>query len=436
MSNALIVALKRSKFMLIGAVIAVSAITASVATFAQPQSVAAACTPQDKYPNTNIIYCGLTGSTAADQWQSFKTYYNNNDDGHGHTDLQSVYNDTGLTSAMLKSSDSWYLGTSYKDGTITVNGQEVAKDMQIGSRCFSGMSNCQPTSAYKYLTSNVYMHAASFYFDDDGTPIPTLVHLNSNGAADFAFWGPCGNALQFTQVTPPKSLNCVSLSKEADSTLEYTFTAKASEQNETISKYVFDFGDNTNTTVNVTNNATTATTQHTYNQTDKEQDLTAQVSVNGNVTSDACKVSVTIPPKQQQKSLACVELTATPDSTKLTYNFTVTAQATNTDIASYTFDFGDSKTQTFNVSNNQATFTTSHTYVQTSATQNFTAKASVTGSLGTFTADACQKPVSIPPTIPPQLTNTGAGSVLGIFSLATIGGGLFHRFILKRKFIA
>jgi hypothetical protein len=79
----------------------------------------------------------------------------------------------------------------------------------------------------------------------------------------------------------------------------YTFTAAGSANDTTITNYVFDFGDGNSDTVTTAN--TTATTQHTYADSNKE--YRATVTVNGkdvqNVTSPTCAVTVSANAKPQ-----------------------------------------------------------------------------------------------------------------------------------------
>lgn len=449
MRRAFLDMVKRSRFAIIGAVFVLGVAGAGLVGIVQPSLVAAASCPQDDFPNTNIIYCGLSGSDGTQLASSLQTYFNNNNDGHGHTDLQAVYNATGLTSGMF-STGTWHLGTSSDNDTITVDGNVVGTNVNISSRCFSGMSNCQPSDKYTHLkdkngntVSNVYTRDASWFFDKDskGNPIhsqPTLVHMNTNGQADFAIWTNCGNVLTFKPKEMPKSLTCDSLTAQAtdDKNLSYKFTAKASAQNMAISSYTFDFGDNNQQTVNTSK--TTATTTHTYTQTDSEQTVKATVAVNGSVTSGNCQTEITIPAKQQQQSLACVSLTATPlDTAKTNYRFTATASATNTTITSYTFNFGDSTSQQ-TVNTSATTANVDHQFdANKAATYTITAK--VTGPLGSFGSQGCSTTVTI---TPPQvlgtttLVNTGPGSIVGLFALTTVAGGLLHHFVLRKKYQA
>ena len=54
------------------------------------------------------------------------------------------------------------------------------------------------------------------------------------------------------------------------------------------------------------------------------------------------------------------------------------------------------------------------------------------------TSDTCQQLVSFtetptPPVVPPTLVNTGAGSVVGLFTAASAFGFLGYRFFLGRR---
>ncbi len=402
-------------------------------------SPSTSCTPQDQYPTTNVIYCGLSGSDSTGWASSFKTYYNNNNDGHGHTDIQTVYNAAGFKGTMF-TSGSWHYGMSYNDGTIVVGTSVVATNVQIASRCFSGMSNCQPTYRYTHLASNVYTRDATWFFDTGTTSHQTLVHFNADGVADFAMWKGCGNVLVFKPKTQPKqSLACVELAKntgtETDTTISYVFTATATEQNQTNGKMVIDFGDGTNSkTVNIDKSSVSFTETHVYNKTAIQKTVTAQIMIgtNGLAKSDNanCAKSVVIPPKAS-RSLACVDLTANvKDQAKTKYTFTATASGNNTTIDYFTFNFGDGSSKNKVTTSNSTATSSVHTFKPGT----YTITASVTGPLGTFNGSACQTKITVKTQPPKELTNTGPGSVISIFGLTTIMGTALHQFVLRRKY--
>lgn len=430
---------KKSSLVAASVVVAMSALTAGVITLTQPGGVDASCTPQDTYPLTNVIYCGLSGSSDSDLLASFKSYYNSGHDTNGNTDLKAVYDAAGFKSSMFTSGH-WAVGTSYNNGTIVVDGNVVATNVQIASRCYlSNMGNCQPSSKYKHLVGNVYTRDATWFFDKSATSKVTLVHINdTTGGADFALWKGCGNALIFTSKPQSKVLVCVDLTatenKEDKTSVDYSFTAKASRQYTKITHYTFDFGDSHTQQVNVSD-ATSANASHTYTKTDLEQKVTAKVTVSDatkTVGSSTCEVDVVIHAKSKPKSLVCIGLTAdAKDSAKTKYAFTATATPKNTTIDSYTFNFGDGTNEKV-VTSNTSTTSSTHTYKPGT----YTIQASVTGPLGTFAGSACAVKITVKTQPPHKLVNTGPGSIVFLFGATTIMGTALHQFALRRKYNA
>jgi hypothetical protein len=370
-----------------------------------------------------------------------------------HTDIQAALNDPNwghATPALISgmSTANTKLGVSKNDGKIYVDGQVVGTDMWVSARWNSSCS-----TPFKHVEGSVYVHSYTCFFNDTTSQVPTLVHFDSTGKADFAVWSLCDNVLTFKPVTPPtstKSVTCDSLTAEpgtvntANGTLDYSFMAKATPTNTSIVSYVFDYGDGTQSTI--TNNQTSAGGTHTYQQSNITQNLTAKVTVNASgATPQSCTAPVSISPKGvtasggANTSLSCTSLQANqvPGTTD-TFTFTANAQpSSNTTITGYTFNFANGNTQTVNTSASSAT--SQSVQFASGSTHNVT--ASVTGPLGTFT-DNCKTSVTVPAvlaaatTTTPTLPKTGAGSVLGLFGLTSVAGGLFHHFVLRRKFLA
>lgn len=446
--------IKRKKVAIISAVsvLGVIAAGATVLTLTQPQSAAAAtnCQTQDQYPDTNILYCGLSGGNdAAQVISSFQSQYKANSDNNGHTDIQAAYNATGANSAMVNgmNTTNTKLGTAYSDGTIKVDGQVVATNINIGGRWVINGNN-----TFKHIEGDVYTRPYTTYFFDGKSQVQILVHFNSTGTADFAAMEPCGNMVTFTAVPPKQSLSCVSLTADAgtvgDTSVNYTFAAKATAQNVAITSYTFDFGDGAKQTV--ATNATTATSNsHAYTLTSASKTITITVTVNAGSLSKSCTAQIKLPPTTSKpQELACVSLTANPqDAGKMTYTFTAVAQPKSTTITSYTFTFGDGQTQTI-TTGASTTISSSHTYTLPAgaSTAAYTANVTVTGPLGTFPNNpndkTCSAPITLsstptPPVTPPtQLVNTGAGNVVGIFAATSIIGALFYHFVVRRKLTA
>jgi hypothetical protein len=190
---------------------------------------------------------------------------------------------------------------------------------------------------------------------------------------------------------PEAKLACVKLTATPGAVQQngdqaYSFTANATAQNATITSYRFDFGDGNDQTVNT--GATTANASHTY----APGEYTAQVFVNGNVTSDACKVNIKV--KKPEAKLSCDSLKATagavdPANGNQAYSFTAKATAQNTTITSYDFAFGDGQNTT--VTTSDTTATADHTY----APGEYTAMVTVNTANDHKTSDACKVKIKV-----------------------------------------
>jgi len=434
------------KAFIVASSFAVALLAAGIFAFAKPATAAAATCPQDQFPETNILYCGLSSSTdAAQAISSFQSKYNANSDGHGHTDIQTAYNDTGASSAMVKgmNTSNTMIGTAYgstndsKAGTVVVNGRTVATDIWIGARW------TQNNSSFRHIEGDVYTRSYTTYFLPNTTSVAVLVHFDSNGQADFIAMIPCGNMITFTPTPPPvKKLSCTFLTPnqvgETDTTVSYTFTVKASATNTSPSSYTVQFGDNTSKTFN-TSNLQITTDTHTYSKDTVSKTVTITAVVNNGNVSGNCSTTITLQPiPKQTPSLQCVQLTQTLQTgTTDTYTFRAQASATATTVSSYLFVFGDSASQQVNTSSLTAT-SAAHKY----APGDYTATVTVSGPIGTApTVDACSVPIhvgSTPPVTPPvtpptALVNTGPGSVIGIIGGISVLGGLGYQFFVRRK---
>jgi hypothetical protein len=424
--------LRQCRFAVLGVLFILSTITATsllmIPSALTPVASADSC-PQDSYPQYNIIYCGLTGPTDANYISSLQGYYNSNSDGHGNTDIQAVLNWAGATPSIINgmNTSNTMIGTAYNDGSITVNGQTVGTNALVAGRWNPG------TGGFTHIEGNVWDRAATTYFAYNQSQVQVLVHLNSYDQADFAIMIECGNVLKFTPM-PPKSISCSSLTdSEVDSTLQYKFTAKASAQNMSITSYTFNFGDGN--TQQVVTSDTTANASNTYSQYDHT--YSADVTVAGSVPSitSSCAVQFTTPPKPVTPSLACVVLTpAQVDNNVNEYTFTANATANDVTIVNYIFDYGDGSTPTTIPTNSLSATTLPHTFASGTWTTNVTVNGTENnGDSQTAISTSCQAQVTVPPTTPPVLVNTGPGNFIGIAGAAAIVGGLSHYFISRRQ---
>jgi PKD repeat protein len=342
--------IKRGQLLLTAAVLASTLLSTAVLSIANTQKAAAA-TP-DK---VNIVYKGLSGSNTSEYVSSFKNYYNTNKSGHkdspsvkkDYTDLQAVYNWAGASKSIVSgmNTTNTKVGTLYKDGHITVDGATVATGSSVTARFNGG-------KGFSHVTSNIYARKTTTSFDRSSAKV--IVYM-SNGKMVFAIMVDCGNAVKGTpkeQPKPPVALTCDELvfnSKGSDNK-SFTFSAKATPKNTTITDYVFAFGDGQTKTV--TTSASVAKTDHSYA---KEGTYTATVKVNSkdkkNVTSSNCAVKITIAPPEAV--VTCDQLTFSKKD-KDSYSFTAKAAAKNTVITDYVFDFGDGQKKTVTTGNTTA----------------------------------------------------------------------------------
>jgi hypothetical protein len=280
----------KRRYAAFGLLIGFSALISTATATLQPAKASA-----QSCDKVNIVYCGLSGSSASDYVASFQHAYIHDYD-NSHTDLRTVYDWAGASYNSVEgmNTSNTKLGTMYRDGTIVVNGTTVGNSAWVSARFNSG-------SGFVQVSSGVWARKTTTSLAEDSAPV--LVHFNANGVADFAAMTICGNAVKFTPIPPkpqPKpALACVSLDKVTSDNRTYTFTTKASASNTTIVSYTFTYSDGTTKTVSTSD--ITAQDMHTF--AGDNQHYTVSVAVNSkdlqNVTSANCQVSLTTPgPKE------------------------------------------------------------------------------------------------------------------------------------------
>lgn len=457
---------KHTKYAVFGAVLLLSVATAGVVELVQPnvpQTAAASC---DK---VNIIYCGLKGgSSLPGNIGSLRDYYNSGSDGR-YNDLQAVYQWAGATDSSIAGMNvhNTQFGTMYRNGDVKVNGKVVGTDAWISARFGAGQHGFVRVPN----TENVWARKTTTSMAEATAPV--LVHFDQNGQADFAVMINCGNAVRITPipVKPPKAdlvCNELTASQVAD-TRTFNFTASATPQNTTITKYVFEFSKGSQSVGSRTVNTSAHSAKTSFDFSEYDTKYSAMVTVYSKdfpkgVTSAKCHTSVTTPKQPVKPALACVSLSFTTVSGQAnTYMFTAKADASHTTITKYVFNFGDNSSKTVNTG--AMTASAQHTYATN--TTEFTATVTVYSKdfPKGVTAPTCQvtipkvgeckpgvpegspqcteckpgvpegSPECTPSTTPPSLPNTGAGNVIGLFGATTAAGALLHRLILRRKMV-
>ncbi len=344
----------------------------------------------------NIIYCGLSGSSASGYIDSLRAHYNNNRDQYGNTDIRAVMRWSGFTDKSIAGMDTGNtkVGTLYRNGNIYVGGTLVGSKTWVSARFGAGQAG------FKHVEGNVWARLTTTSFANDSVPV--LIHFDGEGVPDAGVMVHCGNSLQFhPEVKPKPSLVCDSLTATAVAGTfqrSYQFTAKANAKHTTITNYVFEFGDGKSDKVKTDNEK--ATSQHTYAA---GKTYTATVTVDStdikNVSSGNCKVKIEVP----APALSCDSLTAVPTGVTNEYQLTAKATPKNTTITGYAFDFGDGQKQTVQTGNTQATVT--HGYA--AAGQTYIAKVSVDSSdVKNVTSANCQVTIKTPVPPKPSVTIT------------------------------
>ncbi len=281
-------------------------------------------------------------------------------------------------------------GITYTSGTLQENGNAVSA---ADTSAFFGSGLNIPTI--------INGHSAVFTFDATAgamsstdssckaTTIDNTGYITSVGLPNGQ-----SSAGVTTTCTPPPALSCTSLTAiggnpdAATGNQNYTFTAKSSVSNATITGYTFDFGDGK--TAPVTSGSTTATAAHTYAPGTYTATVTVNATANGkNLTASgpACQYKITVKPPVPS-ALVCEGLTLTAGTAdaqgNTPYTLKATASETNAHISTYTFDFGDDNTQPVNATSTSAS--TTHTY----APGTYTANVTVSGT------DAAGKAITAP----------------------------------------
>ncbi len=341
--------------------ISILAILISVVPLGVQNASAATCTDND------IMKCGYSSPS------SFIDRVEANTNGVNNTpDLQAIYAHYGLSSAEYSSFAAHAVrGEAMRNGEIIVNGKVVAS----GARSIGREESPQGSSPFSAFIDGrtYYGNTNAQAFAPGVAELSVDVLFNSNGAFQFAVLPSCGNPEIPTTITPPPR--------------------------------------------------------------------------------------PPTPPQPPAPTFACTQLTASPeDNSGTQFTFTVTSRATGGAKFKFAdFAFGDGTTQpNVPVNSDGITATTTHTYTQTN---NFTANAvvffSVPNSTSTMQATAQQcsaslassiptppappSPPSTPPApptpmpVPPAMPNTGAGNVIGLFSVVSILGYFSYRLLLLRR---
>jgi len=359
----------KNRYAALGLIVGFASLVAGIAGVMQPASVSAA----QNCDKVNIVYCGLSGSDVNAYIKSFQAKYNANNDDHGHHDLQKVYGWAGASASDVKgmTASNTKIGTMYKNGEIKVGNTVVGTDAWVTDRFSNG-------SGFQQISDGVWARKTTTSLAESSAQV--IVHFDAQGNADFAVMTGCGNAIKFTPKPQPKpALSCDALAV-APEDMTYHFQAKASASNTTITSYVFTYGDGKTDTIPTSK--TTADATHTYTEHGKQYTVTVMVNSKAitGVTSAKCKYTFTTEKVNECKpgipvgDKRCTEEckpgvpAGSPECTPCQYDTNLPSDS-----------------------------------------------------------DQC-----VPPTVPPELPNTGAGDVIGLIGGVIVLAGLGHQFFLRK----
>jgi hypothetical protein len=277
--------LGRNKFKITTAVIAVSAMAGLAYAQVTPNQTAQAA----QCKNTHVVYCGITGSDAGSNINSFKNYYNANSTGHAasptvkrdYKDMHTVFSYFGANGNHVNAmnTENTKRGLIHRDGRIEVDGKVVATNAYTAGRF-------KTTNSVLVPGTNVYKRTPAESFSAGVNALPAIIYFE-NGRMVFGVMLDCGNPITATPVEVPKpqTLVCENLTMSATEVKNrFRFEARAqAAHGATINSYTFDFGDGTDAQT-VTGSSAAASTEYTYA---KAGNYTATVKVNGKVNNVA-----------------------------------------------------------------------------------------------------------------------------------------------------
>jgi PKD repeat protein len=323
----------------------------------------------------NDVICGGASSVG-----DFVNKYNAN----AAKDLPAIYQFAGLSpNEINRFAQTAKMGTAYKDGRVVVDGKVVATEANSLGRTTLGGKNNIPIN----IGGNTY-HYGSNSLNFGGDSIPAMVMMNPDThEMEFAALTACGNPVWGKS---PK-YKCSMLNREQVDRDTFTFSTNTHQENATVAKVVYDFGDGqtetrTNPAEKVTHNYT-----KTGNYTAK---VTVYFNVNGRVETDT-RVECTKPVEvKAAPEVACKNVTFNKIS-RTKYEFTATGElAPGTTLKDGSFDFGDDQSaDKIKATGNKVV--TPHEYAREG---NYTIKATLNFDIeGKVQSKTCEVAITVTP---------------------------------------
>lgn len=306
--------------------------------------------------NANAVTWGGVGNT-----QAVQSDYNHGDGHNSAASIDHIYNYFHISSSDINNlSNTAVAGSVTKAGNVYVGNRLVATNAMTAGREYISGGSTRVNNAGTVF----YARRPSVSFTSDRL---TAYVVMKGGQFDFAILSSCGNPVTASPVAPMTGrLTCQDLlvnpgAVDPNGAQAYTFTAKASATNATITSYNFNLAGNSQT-IN-TNAQSVTSSSKTYNPGNYTVSVTVS-GIAGNTFSTSpksvtCSKSFTV---AANGTLACSALSLNlistdPSTGDQTYALVASASAANASIDKYVFNFGDSGNTTQTITTNAATAT-------------------------------------------------------------------------------
>lgn len=352
-----------------------------LSTMAFQPKVAAAVSfggPFDCNANS-VIWCGASGV------KTIQNDYAHGDKHNSAKSIQTIYSQFGISQSDINN-----LGTTAVAGSVTKSGDVyVGKQLVATNALTAGRENISGSTKVTVNGVTFYERKPSVSFLNNSL---TAYVVMQNGQFKFALLSACGNPVKATPKPPTKgALACMQLlttpgTVESNGDQSYTFTAKATATNATISSYVFNLGTGHGTQTVKTTAGTASSSKQTY-------------------APGTYAVSVTV------SGVAKNIFTSAPSPATCTAHFTVKTPK-------------------------QPTCTAPNGQVYPKGSQNCV--VCQYNSTLSANSSACVPPKTPTPPVTPTATvlpNTGAGNVIGLFLGATVLGTFGYHFVSRRRLV-
>lgn len=261
---------------------ALALVVQSFAVFSPPESANAA-------NGNNVIYGGVKSKS------DLLTIYDRNKDSAGHTDIQQIYSQFGITRQDI---------TNAKEGTFNSRDQNLAI-LSVGRSNYTWQRTpyqVSGTSTTVYA-GNVYKFDTTEWSKKNGSPYTAVMGKRSIDGKWFAIMFACGNPafVELPPVPPKPSAACSNLTITPISRTKFTFKASSSVKNgATISSYRYIAKNSSGSTVldqNVASTSTSSTYTHDFS---KDGTYTVSVIIAtsiGEKTATMCQKNITVTPE-------------------------------------------------------------------------------------------------------------------------------------------